>query len=108
MLPSNIELSSGSLYFKGMAEPLEVSDIEVTDESEWYDDNKPYIRFNQEPIEITLDNIERPRDWVLAECKECGYNFPISEWYSLLMGTKGWTCPRCTFNKRLEEARRRI
>lgn len=103
---SNIELGSGRLYFKGLDESFEVHGQEATDETEWYDDKEPYIKNVKEPIELTLNDIEAPRDWVLAECKYCGYRFPITEWYSILLGTKGWTCPRCVFRKTLEEIRK--
>lgn len=103
---SNIELGSGQLYIQGLDEPFEVHDCEVTDETEWADDNE-YIKFSQEPIELTLDNVERPRDWTLAECKYCGYKFPVSEWYAMLLGTTGWTCPSCVFDKAVQDARKR-
>ena len=104
---SNIELGSGQLYFKGLDESLEVLDCEATDEIEYYDESKPYIKNITEPITLELINVEFPRGWTLAECKYCGYKFPVSEYYALLLGTKDWTCPRCAFNKAMQDAKRR-
>lgn len=108
MPPKNtIELSTGSLYFTGVDEPLEVVDGSVTYEEEYAEDQEPYIKLSQEPVEFTLENAEFTKDWTLVECKECGYKFPVTELYTLLCGTKDWTCPRCIFNKAIEDARRR-
>lgn len=103
---SNIEFGSGSLYFKGLDEPIPVYDGETTYEPEYADDLK-YIKLSQEPIEFALENAEFPRGWTLTECRECGYRFPITNLYNLLYGSTGWLCPRCTFIKRLEEMRER-
>lgn len=103
---SNIEFGSGSLYFKGLDEPIPVSKGEATYEPEFVDDKEPYIKLSQEPVEFTLDNIEIPRGWVLTECAKCGYKFPITEFYSLLNGSSGWLCPRCTFIKRMGDFKR--
>lgn len=97
---SNIELGAGQIYFKGLDEPLEVHDCEATEEVEWADD-KEYIKYVKEPIDLTLENVEFPEDWVLAECKYCGCEFPVGQLYALLLGTKGWTCPLCAFTKRM-------
>ena len=104
---NNIELGSGQIYFKGLDEPLEVSNGECTDETEYYDESKPYIVNTSEPITLELNDVEFPRGWQLAECKYCGYKFPVSDYYAILLGTTGWTCPRCVFNKSLEDARKR-
>jgi predicted Zn-ribbon and HTH transcriptional regulator len=104
---STIELSEGRLYFNGLYEPLEVVGGSVTDEAEWADDQKPYIKNVLEPVEFTIDNVEFAREWVLAECKECGYKFPVTEFYALLWGTKGWVCPKCALKKVIEDARKR-
>ena len=103
---SNIELGSGSLYFKGLDEPIPVSDGQATYETEWADDQE-YIKLSSEPIEFTLENAEFPKGWTLTECIECGYEFPITNLYNMLYGSSGWLCPRCTFIKRLEEARKK-
>lgn len=104
---SNVEFGNGRLYIKGLDEPLEIYEGEATYETEYADDQEPYIKISQEPVTFTLDSFAFPRGWVLTKCKECGYEFPITELYSLLYGTKGWSCPRCTFIKRLEDARKR-
>jgi hypothetical protein len=103
---SNIEFSSGPLYFKGLDEPIPVSEGQATYEAEYADDLK-YIKLSQEPIEFTLENAEFTKGWTLTECRECGYEFPITNLYNLLYGSSGWLCPRCTFIKRLEEMRER-
>lgn len=103
---SNIEFGSGSLYFKGLDEPIPISDGEATYEPEYADDQEPYIKISQEPIEFTLENVEFPRGWTLAECRECGYKFPITDYYALLYGTKGWLCQRCTFIKQIDKLKR--
>lgn len=109
MPPKNtIELSEGRLYFNGLDEPLEVHDCEVRCEPEYADDQEPYIKnADLGPVTLTVDNVEFPREWVLVKCKRCGYEFPITEFYSLLYGTKDWTCPKCIFEKTLEDARKR-
>jgi hypothetical protein len=94
---SNIELGAGQLYFKGLDESFEVHGGEATDEVEYYDESKPYIKNVMEPITIECKDVAYPREWVLAECKYCGCKFPITEVYSILLGTKGWTCPLCAF-----------
>ena len=103
---SNIEFGSGSLYFKDLDEPIPVSEGRATYETEWADDRE-YIKLSQEPIEFTMENAEFTKGWTLTECRECGYEFPITNLYNLLYGSTGWLCPRCTFIKRLEEARKR-
>lgn len=103
---NSIELGSGSLYFEGLDEPIPVSDGQATYEDE-FADGREYIKLSSEPVEFTLENAEFPRGWALAECRECGYKFPITEVYILLYGSSGWLCPRCTFIKRLEEARKK-
>ena len=103
---SNIELGSGSLYFKGLDEPLEILEGQATYEEE-FADNKEYIKLSQEPIEFTMENAEFPKGWTLTKCRVCGYEFPITNLYNLLYGSSGWLCPRCTFIKRVEEVRKR-
>ena len=103
---NNIELGNGRLYISGLDESFEVHDGEATYEPEFVDDKEPYIKLSQEPIEFTLDNVEIPRGWVLTECAKCGYKFPITEFYSLLNGSSGWLCPRCTFIKRMDDFKR--
>lgn len=61
----------------------------------------------EEPYIVLPKDVRLVKGWTLAECKECGYKFPVTNYYALLLGTKGWTCPRCTFNKALEDARKR-
>jgi hypothetical protein len=108
MPPKNaIELSEGRLYISGINEPIPVYDGEATYEPEYADDQEPYIKLSQEPIEFTCENVEFARGWTLAECKECGYQFPVTDYYALLYGTKGWVCPKCTLNKVIEDARKR-
>lgn len=102
---SNIEFGSGSLYFKGLDEPIPVSERLAMYEEEFADDLE-YIKLSQEPIEFILDNAEFPRGWVLTKCRQCGYEFPITEIYNLLYGSSCWLCPKCTFIKRLEEAKK--
>lgn len=65
-----------------------------------------YIKLSQEPIEFTFENAEFPKGWILTKCRECGYEFPVTNLYNLLYGSSGWLCPRCTFIKRLEEIKR--
>lgn len=103
----SIELGSGHLYFKGVDEPIEINavDILTEGEEEWADDVK-HISFDSGPWTFECDAAFN-RNWTLAECKGCGYKFPITEWYALLCGTTGWTCPRCTFIKAIEDARKR-
>ena len=69
---SNIEFGSGSLYFKGLDEPIPVYDGEATYETEYADDQEPYIKLSTEPVEFTLGNVEIPRNWSLVRCNECG------------------------------------
>lgn len=98
---STIEFSEGSLYFKGIDEPIPVYDGEM--ETELADD-KEYIRsMNSEPVTLTCENVEMPRGWTLTRCRICGYKFPITELYEILYGSNGWLCPRCTFEKRMRE-----
>lgn len=108
---NNIELGAGQIYFKGIDESFEVHDCDATEETEWADD-KEYVSKHiigkspaLEPIMIECKDVQIPRDWVLAECKYCGSMFPIIEFYALTLGTKGWTCPLCAFEKRMEEKR---
>ena len=103
---SNIEFGSGSLYFKGLDEPIPVTEGQATYEEEFADD-KEYIKLSQEPIEFTFENVEFPRDWTLVKCNECGYGFPVTEFYALLYGANSWICPQCTLNKVKEDARKR-
>ena len=103
---NNIEFSSGTLYFKGLDEPVPVSEGQATYEEE-FADVKEYLKLSQEPIEFTLDNIEFPREWTLVKCSECGYNFPVTELYVLLHGTDNWICPQCALNKVIEDTRKR-
>ena len=95
---NNIELGNGRLYISGLEESFEVHDCEATYEPEFVDDQEPYIKLSQEPIEFTIDNVETPRGWVMVKCKECGYEFPVTEFYLLLFGDKGWICPACRLN----------
>lgn len=101
---SNIELGSGQIYFKGLDESFEVSEGQATDEVEWADDQEYIRKINHEPVTFTCEDVQYPKDWVLAECKYCGSKFPIVELYAMLYGTKGWTCPLCV---RLGIGRRR-
>lgn len=103
---SNIDFSSCTLYFQGIDEPVEISGGIAEYEPEYVEDHEPYIINTTEPVEITLDNVPFPRDWVLVECCECGYEFPITEFHTLIHGTEGWRCPRCVFNKILRDTRR--
>lgn len=101
MPPRNdIELNSGSIYFKGLDESFEAHDIENTDEVEWADSKHIIGKISSEPITITCEDVQMPREWVLAECKYCGYKFPVIEFYAMVFGTKGWTCPLCAYRKR--------
>ena len=102
---SNIEFGSGSLYLKGIEEGWKVLEGLATYEDEFADDQE-YIKLFQEPIEFTLENAEFPKGWTLTKCRECGYEFPITNLYEMLYGSSGWLCPRCTFIKRLEEIKR--
>lgn len=103
---SNIEFGSGSLYFKGLDESIPVSEGLTEIETEFADDQE-YIKLSSEPIEFTLENAEFTKGWTLTKCRVCGYEFPITNLYNMLYGFSGWLCPRCTFIKRLEEARKR-
>ena len=103
---SNIEFGSGSLYFKGLDEPIPVSEGLAEIETEFADDQE-YIKLSQEPIEFTFDNVEFPRDCVLVKYNECGYKFPVTEFYTLLYGTGSWVCPQCALKKAVEDARKR-
>ena len=102
---SNIEFGSGTLYFKGLDEPIPVSEGQSTYEEEFADDQE-YIKLSSEPVEFTLENAEFPREWVLTKCRECGYEFPITNFYNLLYGFSGCLCPRCTFIKRMDDFKR--
>lgn len=108
---SDIELSSGRLYFKDLDESIEIqggsltgSVTEATDDIEWADEQEPVIKFSTEPVEFTVDNVEFARDWTIVKCMDCGYGFPVTEMYALLYGTNAWRCPRCALNKMREEA----
>lgn len=103
---SNVEFSSGTLYFKGLDEPIPISEGLATYETEYADDLK-YIKMSQEPIEFTINNAEFARDWTLVKCTECGYEFPVTEFYALLYGPNSWICPQCALNKILEDAKKR-
>ena len=103
---SNIEFGSGSLYFKGLDEPFEILEGQATYEEE-FADNKEYIKLSQKPVEFTFENVEFPRDWTLVKCNECGYEFPVTEFYALLYGANSWVCPQCAFKKVIEDTRKR-
>lgn len=106
---SNIKLGSGSIYFKGLNESFEAHDIETGDGIEWADD-KQYIRkFDSTSITLTVNDVQMPREWTLAECKYCGYKFPVTTFYTMVFGTKNWTCPRClhAYQKSLEDVQYR-
>lgn len=104
---STIELGTGHLYFKGVDEPIEVDagNLITTEEEEWADEVK-HISLNPEPFTFECD-AEFNNNWTAVKCKECGDDIPVTEFYAILYGTTGWTCPRCTFNKAIEEARKR-
>lgn len=102
-----IELSEGRLYIQDLTKPIKVYDGELEIETNYAEDAEPYIKFLQEPIEFTFDNSEFAKGWALVECKECGYQFPVTEFYALLYGTTGWTCPKCRLNKIIEDYRKR-
>lgn len=104
---SNIELGNGRLYFKGLDKPLEILDGEIECEPEYAEDHEPYRKMSQEPIEFTLDNVEFTKNWSLVKCEECGYQFPVTDLYVLLCGTKGWICPGCKFKRIVEDVRKR-
>lgn len=104
---NNIELGNGYLYLSSLDEPLEVFDGEIEYEPEYAEDQEPYIKMSQEPIEFTFDNVEFTKNWTMVKCEECGYQFPVSDLYALLYGTEGWICPGCKFKRIVEEARKR-
>lgn len=106
-----IELSEGQLYIKvdDGYKPIEIGlgDVDISLEGNNEDDIEPVIKFSQEPMEFTFDNAEFAKGWTLATCKECGYQFPITKYYALLCGTTGWTCPRCRYDRIIEDFRKK-
>lgn len=103
---SNIEFGSGTLYLKGIDEGWKVLEGLTTYEEEYAEDQEPCIKLSTEPVEFTFENAEFPKGWTLTKCRECRYEFPVTNLYNLLYGSSGWLCPRCTFIKRLEEAKK--
>ena len=94
---NNIEFSSGSLYIKDLDEEFKVFDGEATYEDEYAEDQKPCVKLSTEPFEFTIDDATFIRDWTTVKCKDCGCDIPVTQYYALTFGTKGWTCPGCKF-----------
>lgn len=102
---SNIELGSGSLYFKGCDKPIPVKVGEFATEEAWssevWADNVKHLSLNPDP------SVEFNRNWTTVKCCECDYEFPVTELYVLLNGTTGWRCPRCALKAAIENAKKR-
>lgn len=94
---NKIEFSSGSLYIKDLDEEFKVFNGEATYEDEYAEDDKPLVRLSAEPIEFTINDATFIRDWTTVKCKDCGCDIPVTQYYALTFGTKGWTCPGCKF-----------
>lgn len=101
----NIELGSGTLYYKGeegFAEIGEVSEISVATEEEHAEDMN-YISVGSGPFEFELDG-KFTSDWTLVKCKRChGARFPVTIFYAMLYGTDDWVCPACKAYEMLEK-----
>lgn len=102
---NNIELGPGQIIFKGLSEPIDISEGTFTTEEKWADDVKPIsirdvmdFTMELEPIQVQFN-----RDWTLAYCKDCCSPFPIIQFDALICGTTGWRCPLCTTIKRMRE-----
>lgn len=99
---SSIELGSGTLYFNDSDEGIEVTGGELTHtEEEWADDVK-YIKNSFEPVEFECEMEYHPKDWTLVKCIDCGYEFPITNYYAVWNGVFGWRCPVCAAKARLK------
>lgn len=99
---SNIELGSGQIYFKGLDESFDISDVEG--EVEFADDSTPIpINGVKELMEATIEceSVQFNREWTLAYCKICRQPIPIIMFDALTLGTTGWTCPLCTVKERM-------
>ena len=91
---SNIELGSGQIYFKGLDESFDISDVEG---DTVFADDKEYVKIS-DVLEATIEcePMEINREWTLAYCKICRQPIPIIQFDAILYGTEGWTCPLCT------------
>jgi hypothetical protein len=102
----SIELGEGRLYFTDTDEGVDVKCGEISCVDEISEDDLKHMSIGSGPFEFTCQT-EFNNNWTTVKCKECGTDIPVTEFYTLLYGTVGWTCPRCTFNKAIEEARKR-
>lgn len=98
-MQSNIELGSGKLYLTGLDES-EVASCDISEVEPEYADER-------EPIKIRTANeatfeceLEPGHEWVLTNCRKCGWGFPITWRYALMYGFSGWLCPKCTAFRR--------
>lgn len=102
---SKIEFGSGSLYIKDLDQEFKVFDGEGTYEDEYAEDAEPIVRLSAEPIEFSINDATFIRDWTTVKCKDCGCDIPVTQYYALTFGTKGWVCPGCKFEEVVTHAR---
>ena len=86
-----LELSSGSLYFEDIDTPVTVRECD--------EDLERRIMSVQNPISITIHDVDISKDWTIVKCGTCGLGFPVTKFFSLIYGVNGWTCPGCTYCK---------
>lgn len=102
-IENNIELGSGQIYFKGLDEAFDISDVEGEIE---FADDKEYVKINavKDLMEATIEcePMEINREWTLAYCRICRQPIPIIMFDALTLGTEGWTCPLCTTIARIK------
>lgn len=106
---SNIELGSGTLYFNGSDEGIEVTggeltytDIEGIDTPEYWENELRNIVWSTKPAEFECEMEYHPKDWTLVKCIDCGCEFPITNYYAVWTGVVGWRCPVCAAKERLK------
>lgn len=100
---SNVELGEGRLYIDGIEGSLEIRECEATYELDAPDDYQ-YINIPKvnEEFTFTCESTIFNRDWTLVSCSKCGYEFPVTKYYTLIYGRNMWLCPRCNLNRRLK------
>ena len=85
---NNIELGSGTLYFNGTDESVEVSSGSLTCAEEEFADDTEYISMNTEAVEFECE-ADFNREWTLVKCCRCGSNMPVTEFWAL---RAAWVC----------------
>ena len=99
---SNIELGSGTLYFNGSDEGIEVIGGELTYTEEEPAEDVQRINRSFEPVEFECEMEYHPKDWTLVKCIDCGCEFPLTNYYAVWNVVFGWRCPVCAAKARLK------